>query len=94
MTVFFTSGTIVKQEWPLASVALRDAYTDFMLSRQAMNCTPYTLAFYHYTVGKFMQWIEQRINSPEELTARYVREYIAQLVKARKIRPFGTMQGR
>jgi hypothetical protein len=28
--------TKVKQEWPLASVALRDAYTDFMLSRQAM----------------------------------------------------------
>ena len=78
------SGTKVKQEWSLASVALRDAYTDFMLSRQAMNCTPSTLAFYHYTVGKFMQWIEQRITSPEELTARFIREYIAELVNSGK----------
>ena len=32
---------------------LCDAYTDFMLSRQAMNCTPSTLEFYKYTVVKF-----------------------------------------
>jgi hypothetical protein len=25
--------------WKLASVALTDAYTDFILSRQAMNCS-------------------------------------------------------
>jgi hypothetical protein len=54
MTVFFMSGTKVKQEWSLASVPLSDAYTDFMLSRQAMNCTPSILEFYEYTVRKFM----------------------------------------
>jgi hypothetical protein len=35
-----------KQEWSLGSVALRDAFTDFILSRQTMNCMPSTLAFY------------------------------------------------
>jgi len=75
------SRTKTRQEWSLASVALRDAYTDFYLSRQAMNCTPSTLAFYKYTAGKFLEWIEGRgITSPEEVTARYVREYIAELV--------------
>jgi hypothetical protein len=38
------------QSWTLASVALRDAYTDFMLSRQAMNVTKAMLVFYHLTI--------------------------------------------
>ncbi len=69
------SMTKTVQKWALASVELRDAYTDFMLSRQAMNCAPTTLDFYNYTAGKFLAWIEQR-----SVTARYVREYIAELV--------------
>src|SRR6476660_5341341 len=73
-------------KWLLASVELRDAYTDFILSRQAMNCTPSTLAFYNFTVGKFLEWIESHgVTTPEEVSARYVREYIAELVsKGRK----------
>ena len=43
-------------QWPLASVALDDAYTDFILSRQAMKATPATLQFYGRTAGVF--WIE------------------------------------
>ena len=79
------SPTKTKQEWSLASVALRDAYTDFILSRQAINCTPSTLAFYGYTAGKFLEWIEERgVTSPEKVAARYVREYIAELVAGRK----------
>lgn len=71
--------------WTLASVALRDAYTDFILSRQAMNCTPSTLEFYKYTAGIFLAWIEPRgVTSPEEVTARHIREYIAQLVGSGK----------
>jgi len=56
MAVLFMSRAKVKQDWSLASIALRDAYTDFMLSRQAMNCTPSILAFNKCTVGKFLQW--------------------------------------
>lgn len=70
-----------QQKWSLTSVDLRDAYTDFILSRQAMNAAPATLEFYKYTVGKFLEWVEERgITTPDEITARYVREYIAELV--------------
>ncbi len=74
-----------QQQWTLASVALRDAYTDFILSRQAMNCAPATLEFYKYTAGVFITWIEQRgVISPYEVTARHVREYLAELVASGK----------
>jgi integrase/recombinase XerD len=67
-------------QWSLASVALIDAWTDFVLSRQAMNCTKATLEFYRYTAGKFLEWIEtQGVTQPEEITARFVRSYLAQL---------------
>jgi site-specific recombinase XerD len=80
MAVFFMPKTTTTQKWSLTSVAVRDAYTDFILSRQAMNCPVATLKFYRNTVGKFLVWIEQRgITSPEEVTARYIREYIAEL---------------
>ena len=50
-----------------------------------MNCQPSTLEFYHYTVGKFLEWIEARgIKSPDEVTARYIREYVAELVSSGK----------
>jgi site-specific recombinase XerD len=85
MAVLFMSITKTKSEWLPASVELRDAYTDFMLSRQAMNCTASTLDFDKYTAGKFLEWIERRgITSLDEVTARYVREYIAQLVAGGK----------
>jgi len=38
----------------LASVALRDPYSDFYLSRQAMNCTPATLQWYAFTASVFL----------------------------------------
>ena len=72
--------TLTKAKWTLASVALTDAYTDFILSRQAMNCTPATLEFYKYTAGAFLSWAEaQGITQPEGVTARYVRQYLAGL---------------
>lgn len=46
-----------------------------------MNCTRSTLEYYEYTAGKFLELIEGKgVTSPEEVTARYVREYIAELV--------------
>jgi integrase/recombinase XerD len=75
-----STTTRVKQEWNLASVALRDAYADFVLSRQAMRCSPATLEFYRYTAGRFLSWLEERgTASPHEIQARHVREYLAQL---------------
>jgi hypothetical protein len=41
----------IARVWNLASVGLLDGFTDFILSRQTMNCTPSTLQFYRFTVG-------------------------------------------
>ena len=77
------SKTTTTQKWTLASVALTDAYTDFILSRQAMNCTPATLEFYKHTAGAFLSWVEaQGVTSPEEVTARLIRGYLAGLLAA------------
>ncbi|MEP7133451.1 MAG: tyrosine-type recombinase/integrase [Chloroflexota bacterium] len=74
------SKTKTQPLWTLASVALQDAYTDFILSRQAKNCTPATMEFYRYTAGVFLAWIVNRdILAPAEVTARHVREYLAHL---------------
>lgn len=79
------STTSVKNKWTLASFALHDAYTDFVLSRQAMQCTPATMEFYRYTAGKFLLWLEtQGVTTPQEMTARHVREFLAILTGAGK----------
>jgi integrase/recombinase XerD len=83
MAVFFMSQTKTTQKWSLASADLRDAYTDFLLSRQAMNCTPITMTFYRFTAGKFLEWIErQGLTGPEQVAARHVRQYLAELAAA------------
>jgi site-specific recombinase XerD len=86
MAVFFMAKTTVASSCPLTSAALLDAYTDFILSRQAMNAAQTTLAFYRFTVGKFLEWAEKTraAKEPEEITARLVREYIALLVSKGK----------
>ena len=59
---------------------LDDAYTDFILSRQAMLCSPGTLRFYKFTAGKFVEWLKNNgINSPGDIAARNVRSYLAEL---------------
>ncbi len=74
------SRTKTQQKWYLASLALTDAYTDFILSRQAMQCSPATLDFYKRTAGVFLKWIEeQNVTTPEQVDARHVRLYLAKL---------------
>lgn len=80
MAVFLSPKVKTTIRWALATVALHDAYTDFILSRQAMNCTPATLKFYGNTAGVFLAWCEaQSVTQPEEVTARLVRQYLARL---------------
>ena len=74
-----------KSKWSLVSVALTDAYTDFMLSRQAMQCSPATLQFYRFTLGASLAWLElQGATEPKELTPRLVRQYLAELASRGK----------
>lgn len=45
-----------------------------------MQCTPSTLDFYKHTAGVFLKWVEgQGITSPEQVDARLVRQYLAEL---------------
>ena len=72
--------TVSQQKWILASLTLTDAYTDFILSRQAMQCSPATLDFYKYTAGVFLKWSEEQgITSLDQVDARLVRHYLAEL---------------
>ena len=85
MAVFMLNKDTAVQKWTLAHFALNDAYTDFILSRQARQNTPATMEFYKYTAGKFLIWLEsQSVTSPQEITARHVRAYLAELT-ARKL---------
>jgi len=75
----------VDQFGALASLTLQEAYYDFILSRQAARCSPATMEFYKYTSGKFISWLEaQGVNSPRNVSVRYVREYIALQISREK----------
>ena len=66
----------------IRTLALRDSYTDFILSRQAMLCASGTIEFYDHTARKFLLWVEsQNVTDPKEITARHVRAFIAQLAQ-------------
>ena len=69
-----------KQKWALASYALNDAFTDFILSRQAMLCSPRTMNWYAFTLGKVIGWLmENGVTTPDEIQARHVRAYLAEM---------------
>ncbi len=66
------------QSFNICTAALRDAFTDFILSRQAIQCSAATLKNYQWVLGKFIDWLEsQGVTTPQEVTARYVRQYLA-----------------
>ncbi len=72
--------TDLQQRWAVASYQLQDAYTDFILSRQAMLCSPKTIRFYHFTAGRFVKYLEENgVSEPEGVSARYIRAYLASL---------------
>ena len=74
--------TQIQQKWAVASYELQDAYTDFILSRQAMLCSPKTIRFYHFTAGRFVKYLEETgVTNPNELTTRYIRAYLGTLAE-------------
>jgi site-specific recombinase XerD len=80
-TLFLPTTTQAQDtKWRLASIALADAYTDFILSKQAMNCSPGTLVFYKYSAGKFVLWLDANgVTAPDQIGARHVREDLSLL---------------
>ena len=68
------------QQKALDSADLEDAYTDFILSRQAALVSQNTILYYKFTAGLFIRWLgDQGITTPDEVQVRHVREYLAQL---------------
>ena len=68
------------QIFKIASYQIADAFTDFILSRKAMQCSAKTLKTYQSILGKFVRWVEsQGITAPDQLTARHVRAFMAEL---------------
>lgn len=58
---------------------LRDAYLDFEVSREAMNCTPKTMQFYGFTARKFVAWLEDRkVADPAGVSGKHVRSYLSE----------------
>ena len=75
-----SSQAVTNQEWAIAFYELQDAYTDFILSRQAKLCTKGMIRLYGFTAGRFIKWLEQRgVTKPEEISARHIRAYLAEL---------------
>jgi len=57
---------------------LQDCFLDFMLSRQAMLCTPRTMKFYRDTLGKFLEWLENEgVAEPQQITTKHIRAFLA-----------------
>lgn len=53
---------------------IREAYDDFLLSREAALLSPRTIEFYERTTGDCVSWLEK--NLIEEPVSRDVRAYL------------------
>jgi integrase/recombinase XerD len=66
--------------WVSASPELFDAFSDFIMSRQAMMCRERTIAWYSFTLSQVMDWmVRNGVTHPADITAREVREYLADM---------------
>ena len=75
------SQVITIQNRALASKILDEAFLDFLLSRQAMMCTPQTIKFYKFTLGKVLIWfIDHGIDCPEKISSRDIRAFLGEMV--------------
>jgi site-specific recombinase XerD len=73
-----------RTELTLSVTPIREALEDFLLSREAMRCTPATLEFYKYSAGAFVAWLElQGVTRPDEVKAAHVREWLAGMPAAK-----------
>jgi len=64
----------------LVRTGLDFALEGFMLSREAMRCTPKTLEHYDYTLGGFTAYLaHQGISDVADITAHHIRAYLGSL---------------
>jgi len=59
---------------------LSDAGLDFLLSRHAINCSPSTIKWYKFTLGKILDWFEKHgVHTPEQISGFLVRSLLAEM---------------
>jgi len=59
---------------------LRMALDAFLLSREAMRCTPKTLGAYRYALGNFLEYLEaQGLTHPQDITPQHIRAFLVHL---------------
>ena len=77
-----TNLTLVSPNRHKLCDALEDAFLDFLLSREAMLCSPATMKFYKFTGGKIIEWLtNEGITAPEEIKAKHVRAYLSEMAR-------------
>jgi integrase/recombinase XerD len=63
---------------PKENHLIREAYDDFILSRQAALLSPSTIDFYNYTTGEFVDYlISNAVFEPEQITSSIVMKYLS-----------------
>jgi len=68
-------------DWAPAYPDLYNAFSDFLLSRQAILCGEKTLQWYAEMLGYTLDWMAQHnVHRPEDIIVRHVRAYISELV--------------
>jgi site-specific recombinase XerD len=59
---------------------IREAFDNFILSRQAALLSPSTIEFYNYTATEFVEnLISQDLFEPEQITSVVVRAYLSEV---------------
>ena len=65
---------------PLVSDRLSAALHAFLLSREAMRCTPKTLEHYRYTVGSFVAFLRgEGVTTLDAITSGHIRAFLVAL---------------
>jgi integrase/recombinase XerC/integrase/recombinase XerD len=60
-----------------ASNSVKEAFFEFILSRQAMYCTEATIKAYQYNLGRFMEFLEKEVvEDVSEIKAKHVRGFL------------------
>jgi integrase/recombinase XerD len=61
---------------------MQNAIQDFILSRQAMNCTQRTIEWYIYTLGRIQDMLfENGVYHPEHITSKVIRTIFGDLIR-------------
>ncbi|WP_322793342.1 tyrosine-type recombinase/integrase [Bellilinea sp.] len=64
---------------PHHTIRIEEAFDEFLLSRQAMRCSPRTIRTYRSILGRFIQWLKKEgVQSVIQLSPRHVRKFMSQ----------------